>query len=39
MRTFLSCFLAVWAAAATLAFAFRPEEPACVIALDKMNVF
>lgn len=39
MRTILSSLLALWALAATLAFAFHPEEPACNISLEKMNVF
>ena len=33
-----SAFFAVWAVAATLAFTIRPETPACVISLDRMNV-
>ena len=37
MRTILTTLLTLWALAATLAFAFQPEEPACLISLDKLN--
>lgn len=39
MRTFIPGILAGWASAAVFAFTFVPEEPACAIQLDKMNVF
>lgn len=39
MRTLFYGILAGWASAAVFAFTFMPEEPACAIQLDKMNVF
>lgn len=39
MRTLIPGILAGWASAAVFAFTFVPEEPACAIQLDKMNVF
>ena len=39
MRTLIIGLLAGWASAAFFAFRFMPEEPACAIQLDKMNVF
>lgn len=39
MRHFIPGILAGWASAAAVAFSFMPEEPACAIQLDKMNVF
>lgn len=39
MRTLIIGLVAGWASAALFAFRFMPEEPACAIQLDKMNVF